>query len=338
MPSTEGGWRSADSTLCVGADGLADVVIGAPNAGSDANPLDSSGKVFIFLTSKSSRRRGVTWLTEYDADVVILPSRPRGHFGQELLVHASEGMLLVSSPTDRLDGGEGAFGRVWAFNLTHQLQQGGLPGDAPLRLSAQEARVFSIAGEALMGRFGAALAVGRSENRTLLAVSAATLSQDPSCHDMKGCQVGRVWVGAWEDLVAQARGQDVTASHLSWAATIEGLDTFERCGWRLVFGDVDGDGSDELITSAPFAHREAGEVRIFRLRAGAPCSFSTIAADHGAVQRLGVSLAVWRPARDENSDDCYVVAGSPLSPGESGEDMVGRVLAWDCIMAQPDPC
>lgn len=304
-PESYGRFGTAVAVLDFNADGLDDLVAGAPAVSDTTSP--NRGAIYVYFGQPAG---GVS----SQPDIVLRLDVPYAAFGSTLAVGDCDGDglddLIAGVPLLQQARQSGAIVvyRSSAENRTGQ------------PVSAMWTRRGTVAGE----RFGSAVTVARLRNGTrLLLVSAdgaklsdtqevgrlygfdlTPLSSNPrgepsirftltgaKMFDRSGASTavgdprgngepllafgslgnsgGSVTVVTLESLQG-----NLSTSSLTPVVRIDGDQRFARFGWRVAFGDVDNDGIDDLVVSEPFRVEsvgvDAGSLSVFRGGASFP--------------------------------------------------------------------
>jgi hypothetical protein len=248
----QGRFGAAVATADLNDDGDEDLIVGAPGAGG-------GGAVYIFNgplvpgSMSADDADHVIWGEGVDAS----ESRVSDRFGQTICVRDTDGDgavdLIVGAPGKDADvAGPLETADVGAVYI--------VSGGAGMAASA----AASGAGVILMGEnpgdlFGTAAGLGdfNADGEVDLFVGAPGAStQMPSAHWDGGAVF--LWLGP---LSTSGSTSDSDASYYM-------LDQSSAMGSAIEVGDIDGDGYDDLVTSAPFADSEvaigAGLCLVFR--------------------------------------------------------------------------
>lgn len=223
-------------------DGFDDLLVGAPQL----RTVRLSGYAAIYLSSKENVP-GTTVAPAWSRRSNIGAERFGGALGITRL-HDGTRLLLVSAAGAK-HAGQAEVGRLYGFDLT---PLAATPrGEPTLR--------FTLTGATLAERAGASFAIGnpRNDGEPLIAIAQPTSGPEPLVH------AGAVLVVP----LASLQGEMTTAA-LKPLLRIQGDQRFARFGWQVAFGDVDGDGIDDLVVSEPMRREtigvDAGSVGVWR--------------------------------------------------------------------------
>lgn len=300
-------------TSDVNGDGLADLLISSP---ADSTGGAAAGAVFVYFGRAQSFQ--LDGLDADDADLKLIGQKPGDAFGTCVCVGDVDGdevadMIVSAHKVDAVGAPDA--GAVYVF-------RGPIAGGA--NLPAQAAHV-KLTGSALVAgdEFGTGLEVG----------------------DLDGDGVGDLLVGAPKhDAPGQLdagctyffRGGASLASRNADQAdhAIDGVVAGDRLGARIACGDVDGDGTIDLVLGAsgvdvqgPVMRHDAGRVYVLRGAAGmvatnagqAPIVIDGV----GAGDRFGEAVCVADLDGDGVAD---IAASAPFE--DSGETDSGTVYVF----------
>jgi len=223
------GWDlAAGDTHDIGADSL---VVGSP---FDKNGGWQRGSVAVFLPS-ASRSGGVN-LTIDDADWLATGEKNYDWFGYRVKVaHTKTGaaFLLVGAPA--YDGSAQNNGGIYRYDAAK--------GASGFDLT------FKLIGESEFDKMGVDFAVGDfgDLDEDCLAVSA------PSKMVGDVSQAGVVYFFTLDDIAGVVNVADLTPK-----AVLSSPTSYTRLGWRLMSGDVNDDGIDDLLVSRPWRRAQGG--------------------------------------------------------------------------------
>ena len=131
---------------------------GKDGGGSGDDDVNSAGRAFVFFGPLGSAAGGggpgAALVAERDADLVLTGDSDFGWFGSRLGLAPDDGaagnggrLLLVSSPSHRPGGGEGAAGKLEAFRVARGTAQG-------TTQTASASVAWCIEGDTWMGNAG----------------------------------------------------------------------------------------------------------------------------------------------------------------------------------------
>lgn len=320
------------------------------------SPLHCHRAVFL---SSPARTAGATLLVEADADATATGDSEYSWMGASLAIApnatgAGSSMLLVGAPGYRI-AGPTAVGRVYGYLFSHDAVRRApslrSPAPFPAPLFTVTAPPSYLVDADVTTKLGTALSVGRpagaggAQYAAIGATSVSLQSGNASFVDAAGAVV-------LVPLRATLSGDyvwSVNASGLGAATLASCLDD-GRYGGSIAWGDLNGDGRDELVVAAPLftptfiastrstgafdSGHEAGGVWVYTNVASlpprlTPCAERIAAANAtGAPQfaRFGSSLAVGDWAGDGS---VRLVVGSPRETTAAAET-AGSVtaLSW----------
>jgi glycosylphosphatidylinositol phospholipase D len=275
-------------------DGFADLIVASPFARHGGR---QAGLVAVYFADRDAGTYNLD-----DADWWETGESSWDWFGYAVTVAQSSGgaQLIVGAPYVQVDEAAGA-GAVYGFDFT----QG--PPDEPL---------FVLRGANKFDKLGSALAVGNffGGSADVLAVSAPTRTFGDLTH------TGAVVLLGIDGL----RGELDIDGPLA-TRTLEGDQDWSRLGWRLVAGDLNDDGADDLLVSEPWrktaAGRMAGAVRWYPggpgLRGANLVPLGETFEGASAQGMFGWELAI-ADLNDDGRDDLLVGAKADLSHARHG--------------------
>ena len=311
------GWRyltPAPVLSDMNGDGIADMVVGSPQADSAGN---NSGSVFIFFGSDEDG--ALTDKTSDEADIVVTGEAAGDYFGLALTVGDVNG-----DGQDDLVAGEHLHDAVAVDAGAVYVFHGPLSGPT---ISAASADV-RIDGEAIAGeRFGNAVACGDLDGDRMADIIVGATRHDVPTPTGSLIDAGCVYV---------FEGGPGMSSMPATAAfyTLDGTGPGDRLGNAVGCGDVDGDGLADLVVAAclrdvqaPPLMRDAGSVYVLCTRTGLTgrtLDDADMRMDGEAQNdEFGTSLTVGDIDGDGLAD---VVAGTPLNDALGSN--VGRVYVF----------
>lgn len=300
-------------TSDVNGDGLADLVISSP---ADSQGGANAGAVFIFFGREQSFH--LDGLDATDADLKLIGQKPGDSFGTCVCIGDVDGDettdLVVSA--HKVDGvGAPDAGAVYVFRG---------PIAAGANIPAQAANI-KLTGSTLVpgDEFGAAIEIGDVDGDGI-----ADLMAGAPRHDVAGrLDAGCTYLFLGGDTLA-SRSADL-ADHF-----LDGALAGDRMGGRIACGDVDGDGSTDLVFGAAnvdvqgtVLRHDAG--RVYVLRGGASfvqtnVSQAPIFLDGlSAGDRLGEAVCVADVDGDGQAD---VIVSAPYA--DQGEVDSGAIYVF----------
>lgn len=339
-------WQSV-ATGDINGDGVKDMLVGAPYAQGPDNRRQLSGEVLIFF----GRVGADSMTTVRDA---ARPSPPQGT-GADVIVYgptrSTFGYSLACADFngDRIDDM-----LVGAFTATKPAvggsQQAPLAGAAYVIFGS---RVLSSGARVDLDQSNAARASVRiygahAASLTGYAVAAGDVNGDGTADAIIGAPgankagVAQAFGAAYVILgghslssvidLAVSPGAAGGPSVVMLGAEASTRTVGDQLGAALATGDINGDGIDDLIVSAPLAdgpqnqRRDAGEVYLLagstNLSAGAMFDLATtspavVISGAGADDQIGLSLASGDINGDAISD---LIIGAPVKDGAAGDD------------------
>ncbi len=210
----------------VNRDGFADLIVGSPYAGGRRDPQRGLAAVYLAsgsLTSGTSLTLDhAAWRWDGEADY--------DWFGYRVgvtLRNGDEALVLVGAPG--ADAGTAqAAGRLYAYR----------PADPDPRQP-----VFTVTGDGELDKTGVDFMVAGflGDGREILALAAPTRGTELVE------QAGAVFLLDMKDLYG-----DLALEDLSALAVLAGNKAFGRMGWRLASGDLNRDGTPDLLVTQPW--------------------------------------------------------------------------------------
>jgi hypothetical protein len=212
-------------------DGIADMVVGAPQFDTDAGV--DSGSVFVFYGSQSLP----PIIASADADVVIRPADDNDGLGYEVAVMAgAEGRgRLVATATrgDGLENGQEVAGEAYIFDDLST------PGIIELATTPASAVIYGPRAGAALGSEVAVTDIDGDGAEDLVLSSAAAAARDGTVPSAGVTLV--VFAGKLAGVV------DLSGDGYLW---VEGYEVDGQSGAALAAGDFDGDGRNSLVIAA----------------------------------------------------------------------------------------
>eukprot|EP00759_Apiculatamorpha_spiralis_P036733 PhF_6_TR37036/c0_g1_i2/m.54179/K01127/E3.1.4.50; glycosylphosphatidylinositol phospholipase D len=206
----------------VDGDGRKDLVEGSPYNPAGGTEL---GTVSIFL-SKDFASQTVSY--------VLVGEVSASWFGYS--IHYNEGMLFIGAPYFKVGDDQG-HGKVYGirYNTTTKSLN----------------TVFTIVGDLAWDRLGFSLTSGYYDGTTSLSLVATAVTKSTrSDGDVQFTgHVNVIYNVTRSTFSGHKRMSEVKASQ------IIGVDTFQRVGWAVATGDINGDGTDDLLVSAPLSYK-----------------------------------------------------------------------------------
>jgi hypothetical protein len=230
-------------------DGHSHLLIGGPYASTLPNDENVQVGVVAVFRSSTSRVAGTLSLTS--ADIFLEGEASFGCFGTSLLVQPLNGvtsqfpnatsLLFIGAPTWFNDNG--SVGRVYVFAINGNV-------------AVNSTMITSVTDKS---KFGWKIVSGSlSPGNTVIAISAPSFG-NPFLNAAQYAWEGRVYVLSLDSIPVG----DVLLDDLSPISVLSGESNFCNFGWQVILSDVNGDGSDELITSLPLGAHETGQVSAY---------------------------------------------------------------------------
>jgi len=304
---------SSIDVLDIDGDSKDDLVVAAPWAGDNNSDTSSKGTVYIYLTTKSER-------------VVIQSENDFELFGFHVKLFYSDqstgynSMLLVGAPWSRTQSDLGAYGKLYAFDLSTLLS-------AESTLSTIDS-TWSISSSELIGKFGHSFDIQftswKSGSTPLLIVSSPTHSNSDYLRNN-----GKVTLIPLS-LISSGEQELSDIEAYSGVVVIDGKEEFGRFGWNVKLID-DGFIVSSFLAPGKVTDRDAGRLQVFKFSKFDigelnPQSEVEIYGSKSNA-RLGASFDVMK-----NSDSSYtLLVGAPHAfPAQNAaNDMNGQAFLYD---------
>jgi len=257
----------------VNGDGLADIVVGAPGVSGPDGKRDQAGAVYVFFgapglvsgtvkdvgSSPASGPQGVDILIYGQALVISIPGLPTFRLGESLGTTVAVGDIDGNRIGDIVTGGP-------QFSTTNETLKGqvyvvfGKTNPDRVRDTRSSNRAgpqpdFIIQGKTAGSLLGNPLAVGDvNGDRFDDIVIGSAIGSGPTLNRFGA---GEVYVILGSD---KARGtRDLGKKGQEQDITIFGADPGDSLGFRVATGDFTGDGTADILVSAPTADGPNGE-------------------------------------------------------------------------------
>jgi len=272
-------------------DGLADLIVASKYAPSGGQ---QRGAVWLFLSSDFNLHDS---LTTEQASVELKGESDYSWFGSQVSVFSTTrtaGKLLMigASQFKNSATNQNSVGKIYGYTLSGKRPQ----------------LVFSVTGSEAVGKLGIDFDIGKPlgpNGQDYLALSLPT--RNITDGKFAGIQVRWEQGGAVLLVpVNQLQDGNQFISDLlnsNSVITLEGDRSFGKFGWRIGFGDVNGDGNDDLHVAAPYRTDDASELllgaqqgRVFVFYGGSSfphdafptrhCSFASTVPCPGSVASL----------------------------------------------------
>lgn len=317
------GFGTSVATGDINGDGVADVVAGAP--GTAETPEGEPGRAYVFFAKNAGGNVGLQPATVFGADNAIYDNFNGTNFG----VSVAMGDVNGDTFADVIAGADIASsdsGRVYVF---HSSTNG--TGIATENVDSANT---TIVGQ-VSSKMGTAISVGDLNADGFDDVVAG----GPGFDNTRG----RVYVfysrgsnGILPNPVIDDNNT-TAGQHTMGGALFDGSQLF---GISLAIGDVNGDGSQDLIVGAPHAFLGSGRVYTFHTSAGTeltPQQGNAInrngQIDSDGQQFLTRALGTTVSAADVNGDGIADV----LASAERDTNVAGRVFAFHTTVNQGLP-
>ena len=110
-----------------------------------------------------------------------------------------------------------------------------------------------MVGDEQSAKFGYSIAFGTVDGATMVALSSPTKTVKTGLLDLRTAHpAGHIVVVPLSSLSSGEEATLVDVQSAEAAAVVTGTSNFARLGWKMAMADLDQDGNDELIASAPF--------------------------------------------------------------------------------------
>eukprot|EP00005_Dracoamoeba_jomungandri_P013797 CAMPEP_0174266644 /NCGR_PEP_ID=MMETSP0439-20130205/30978_1 /TAXON_ID=0 /ORGANISM="Stereomyxa ramosa, Strain Chinc5" /LENGTH=861 /DNA_ID=CAMNT_0015353739 /DNA_START=25 /DNA_END=2610 /DNA_ORIENTATION=+ len=240
------GWSLASGDL--DGDGFKDLVIGSPFA-SEHNQVQV-GTVAVFLSS-SRDYSTIKELYVNSSDITLVGGNQSDWFGYSLSVYEAEKLILVSAPNSRKCKNPDcsfstedlqAVGKLYAYQVNGT--------KANLKFMLTGTQQFSSLGTSSMIGFP----FDNQRHTPVLAVSIPGINATGTILGIKANydQAGAVHLIPLSSLMSKTQeNKEITINEAQAISIFEGDRKFGRFGWEAKFMDLNSDGYEELVISAP---------------------------------------------------------------------------------------
>jgi len=231
-------------------------------------------------------------------------------------------ILIVGSPGYRTS--LGTVGRVYGFNVSSITSY-------PATLYTNQS-LFSITGYQALAKAGFAVSAG-TPWPGIGAVLALSLPTTNNTVDIFGLSSGTVVVVP----ISSLHG-DMSLETLPYKLVLMSENYGSRFGWNILFDDVNQDGYDDMIVTAPQFDGDSGAVALWYGGASFPSGivFDALNSNNnnwmatgvkGSKGRFGSSVVAW----DYNGDGKKeIVIGEPRAVGMGTFETAGSVHVFSC--------
>jgi hypothetical protein len=269
----------------VNGDGVADLIVGAPQVSSPT--LQAVGAVYVFVGSRSFGSNAVIDLMQQSADVAIRGAGDR--FGAAIAVGDAGGGspmadLLIGSPGSSPDS------NGFAYLVFGHAELGKSIREIEIARSAD----FTITG-GTRNRLGASVAIGDFNRDGVGDLFAGAPGADrPFRSDPAGSSiVPASSTGAVFGLLSPfARGGSISVDNTAQFLSFYGADSNHRFGQTIAVGDITGDAIADLVIGAPDANgewKDTGTGIVYNMSAHAGAAYVFAGARGFSPQRIDLA-------------------------------------------------
>lgn len=262
----------AIATADVNGDGVADLIVGAPQASSPT--LQAVGAVYVLFGSRSFGGNAVIDLTQQPADLVIHGAGER--FGAAIAVGDAGGPVAAGPPADLLIGAPG--GSPDSNGSAYLVFGHAEFGQSIRNIEIARAADFTIAG-GIRNRLGASVAICDFNGDGIGDLFAGSPGADrPLRSDLGGTSIAPASsTGAvFGQLTPFTAGGSISVNNTAQLLSFYGADSNHRFGQTIAAGDLTGDAIADLVIGAPEASgqwKDPGTGLVYNMNAHAGAAY-----------------------------------------------------------------